>query len=170
MTTSRNRKTEVIVLEETEVDNGLSGAPALNRTTGKVIGVLAMKYEEGQKALIIPIDRLLERCPKLKSICSDLEIYPNSWIDQDSFRPATGTERIFGREKELEEIENLLKDQSTLVITGFRGTGKTTLASMFVDKMDKSGKFAGIYWRKVEETTDISDIISSFFTAIGKPV
>jgi hypothetical protein len=105
-----------------------------------------------------------------KSIFSDLEVYPNSWINQDIFRPVIDIEQIFGREKELEDIENLLKDKSALVITGFRGTGKSTLASLFVDKMYKNGKFAGIYWRKVDETTDISDIIGSFFTAIGKSV
>jgi hypothetical protein len=116
------------------------------------------------------LSTLPEYSDRSKSICSDLEVYPNSWIDQDIFRPVIDAEQIFGREKELEDIENLLKNKSALVITGFRGTGKSTLASLFVDKMYKNGKFAGIYWRKVDETTDISDIIGSFFTAIGKSV
>jgi tetratricopeptide (TPR) repeat protein len=93
-----------------------------------------------------------------------------SWIYTQGARPVIDPKRIFGREKEIENIEDLLKDKSALVITGFRGTGKSTLASMFVDRMEKSGKFAGIYWRKVDETTDIKDIIGSFFTVISKPV
>ena len=169
-TTPSNRKIEVIVLDKTEVNYGLSGAPAFNRRTGRVIGILTLKYDEGRKALVIPIDRLFEKCPGLESICPDLEIYPNSWIYADGSRPVIDAERIFGREKELKDIENLLQDKSALVIKGLRGTGKSTLASMFVDRMDEDGKFAGIYWRKMYETTDISDIIGSFFTVIGKPV
>jgi hypothetical protein len=94
----------------------------------------------------------------------------DSWIYVDGSRPVIDLERIFGREKELESIENILNDKSALVITGLRGTGKSTLASMFITRMEKSGKFDGIYWRKVVETTTISDIIGSFFIVIGKPV
>lgn len=61
---------------------------------------------------------------KSKPICSDLEIYPNSWIYADGSRPVIDPERIFGREKELQDIENLLQDKSALVIQGLRGTGK----------------------------------------------
>ena len=86
------------------------------------------------------------------------------------FRPVIDPKKIFGREKDLEKIENLLEANSALVITGLRGTGKSILTSMFIDRIEKTGKFADIYWRKVDETTDISDIISSFFTVIGKPV
>ena len=98
------------------------------------------------------------------------ETHQNSWIYVDGSRPAIDPERIFGREKELESIENILNDKSALVITGLRGTGKSILASMFIERMEKSGKFDGIYWRKVDETTTISDIIGSFFIVIGKPV
>ena len=98
------------------------------------------------------------------------EKHQNSWIYVDGSRPAIDPKRIFGREKELESIENILNDKSALVITGLRGTGKSTLASMFIERMEKSGKFDGIYWRKVDETTTITDIIGSFFTVIGKPV
>ena len=94
----------------------------------------------------------------------------HSWIYTQGARPAIDPKRIFGREKELESIENHLNDKNILVLTGLRGTGKSTLASMFFDRMVESGKFAGIYWRKVDETTDISDIIGSFFTVIGKTV
>lgn len=170
MTSLENKKIEAIVLENTEVDYGLSGAPAFNQRTGKVIGILTMKYDDGRKALVVPIERLFEKCPELESVCSDLEIYPNSGIYLNGSRPTTDPERIFGRKEDLENIENHLNDKSTLVITGLRGTGKSTLASMLVDRMGKNGKFDVIYWRKVNETTDISDIIGSFFTIIGKPV
>ena len=73
-----------------------------------------------------------------------------SWIYTQGARPVTDPKGVFGRKKELERIESLLKDKSSLVITGFRGTGKSTLASMLVDRMDESGKFAGIYWRKMD--------------------
>ncbi len=94
----------------------------------------------------------------------------HSWIYTHGARPITDSKKVFGREKELEIIENLLKDKSALVITGFHGTGKSTLASMFVNRMGERWKFAEIYWRKVDETTDITEVIGSFLTDIGKPV
>lgn len=93
-----------------------------------------------------------------------------SWIYTQGARPVIDLKKVFGREKEIESIEDLLKDKSALVITGFCGTGKSTLASMFVDRTGNNRKFAGTYWRKVDETTDISEIIGSFFTVISKPV
>jgi S1-C subfamily serine protease len=65
-TTSNNRKTEVIVLEKTQVNYGLSGAPAFNGRTEKVIGLITLKYEEGRKALVIPIEQLFEKWALLK--------------------------------------------------------------------------------------------------------
>ena len=94
----------------------------------------------------------------------------HSWIYIQGDRPVPDPKRVFGREKELKNIENFLKDKTTLVITGFHGVGKSTLASMFVDRMGESGDFAGIYWRKVNETTDISEIMGSFLKFIRKPV
>jgi hypothetical protein len=41
---------------------------------------------------------------------------------------------------------------------------------MYLDRLEKRGEFAGIYWHKADETTDISDIVGSFFTVIGKPI
>ncbi len=94
----------------------------------------------------------------------------HSWTYTQGFRPIIDQKKIFGRENDLEILEDLFKDNSAVVIKGFCGTGKSILASMFIDRMEKKGKFVGIYWRKINETTDIEDIIGSFFTAIGKPV
>jgi len=59
----------------------------------------------------------------------------HSWINTQGSKPDINPEKIFGREKELENIEDLLKDKSALVIMGFCGTGKFTLASMYVDRI-----------------------------------
>ena len=107
---------------------------------------------------------IIINCPE------DLSKKGKSWIYTQGVRPVIDPNKIFGREKELENIENLLKGNSALVITGLRGTGKSTLASMYYDKMLESGKFAGIYWRRVDDTTDITAIIGSFFTVIGRPL
>ncbi len=69
-TTVRNKKTEseleVLVLDNTEVDFGLSGAPAFNAKTDNVIGILRWKYQEGEKALVTPVELLFEKWPDLK--------------------------------------------------------------------------------------------------------
>ena len=85
-------------------------------------------------------------------------------------RPITDPKSVFGRQQELERIDEILKTSSSLAITGFRGTGKSTLASMYIDRIEKSCAYAGIYWRRMDETNDIGDVVGSFFTVIGKPI
>ncbi|MDO9517728.1 MAG: tetratricopeptide repeat protein, partial [Methanosarcinaceae archaeon] len=93
-----------------------------------------------------------------------------SWLYDHGFKPAINPDNIFGREEEMEKIDFSFKKNSSLAITGISGTGKSTLASMYVDRVEKMGEFAGIYWRKVDETTNFIDIVASFFIAIGKPI
>jgi tetratricopeptide (TPR) repeat protein len=93
-----------------------------------------------------------------------------SWLYTQGIRPSTDPREIFGRQDELEKIDDLFKHNSALAITGFRGTGKSTLASMYIDRLEKRGECAGIYWRKVDETIDISDVVGSFFSVTGKPL
>jgi len=97
-------------------------------------------------------------------------VHGKSWLYAEGIRPTTDPANIFGRRQELEKIDEFLKDSSALAITGCRSTGKSTLASMYLDRIEKIGKFAGIYWRKVDETIDISDVVGSFFMLIGKPI
>ena len=97
-------------------------------------------------------------------------VHGKSWLYTQGIRPTTDPANIFGRQQELNEIDEFFKDSSALVITGFRGTGKSTLASMYIDRLEKRGIYAGIYWRRVDETIDISDVVGSFFTVIGKPI
>lgn len=96
--------------------------------------------------------------------------YGHSWIYTHGARPIPYPKRVFGREKELEIIEKIFQDRSALIITGQHGVGKSTLASMFVNRMGERWKFFEIYWRKVEETTTITEVIGSFLTDVGKPV
>ncbi|MBI4223021.1 MAG: tetratricopeptide repeat protein [Planctomycetes bacterium] len=98
------------------------------------------------------------------------DVHGKSWLYTQGIRPTTDPANIFGRQQELGEIEEFFKDSPALVITGFRGTGKSTLASMYIDRLEKRDAYAGIYWRRVDETIDISDVVSSFFTIIGKPI
>lgn len=94
----------------------------------------------------------------------------HSWIYTHGARPIPYPKRAFGREKELAIMEKILQDKSVLVITGMHGTGKSILASMFVNRMGERWKFFEIYWRKVDETTNITEVIGSFLTDVGKPV
>ena len=93
-----------------------------------------------------------------------------SWLYTKGIRPTTDPTNIFGRRQELEKIDTFFKDSSALAITGFRGTGKSTLASMYIDRLEERKEFAGIYWHEMDETIDISDVVGSFFTVIDKPI
>jgi tetratricopeptide (TPR) repeat protein len=92
------------------------------------------------------------------------------WLYTEGYRPSTNSDNIFGRQQELKWIDEHFNQSSALAITGIRGTGKSTLASMYIDVLENESKYAGIYWRRIDETTDISDVVGSFFTTIGKPI
>jgi tetratricopeptide (TPR) repeat protein len=97
-------------------------------------------------------------------------IHGKSWLYTQGIRPPTDPANIFGRQRELRVIDEFFKQNTALAITGLRGTGKSTLASMYLDIIEKKGECAGIYWRRMNETLEIGDIVGSFFTVIGKPV
>ncbi|OGW14308.1 MAG: hypothetical protein A3G93_03080 [Nitrospinae bacterium RIFCSPLOWO2_12_FULL_45_22] len=97
-------------------------------------------------------------------------VHGKSWLYTQGIRPTTDPTNIFGRERELDKIDEFFKDIPALVITGYRGTGKSTLASMYLDRLGKRGTFVGMYWRKVDETIDISDVVGGFLTVVGKPI
>ena len=97
-------------------------------------------------------------------------VHGKSWSYIQGIRPSTDPDNIFGRQQELEKIDELFNPTSALAITGFKGTGKSTLASMYIDRLEKKGEFAGIFWRKMDETVDITDVVGSFFSVIGKPI
>ena len=65
-TTTLENGINLLVLENTNVDNGLSGAPAVNERTDEIIGILRLKFNEGQTALVIPIEYLFEMCAELR--------------------------------------------------------------------------------------------------------
>jgi D-beta-D-heptose 7-phosphate kinase/D-beta-D-heptose 1-phosphate adenosyltransferase len=62
-TTTTKDVSDMLVLENAEVNSGLSGAPAVDEK-GTVIGILRIKY--GDYALVTPIKYLFEICPELK--------------------------------------------------------------------------------------------------------
>jgi hypothetical protein len=93
-----------------------------------------------------------------------------AWFYDQGFKPDINPDDVFGREEEMNMIEISFKKESALAITGISGTGKSTIASMYVNKIQKMGDFAGIYWHKVDETTEFIDILDSFLETAGKPI
>jgi hypothetical protein len=73
---------EMLVLENTEVDYGMSGAPAVDGRTDNVIGILTLKYQEGKKALVIPADRLFEMWPELKNYHEPIQYEHRLLVDK----------------------------------------------------------------------------------------
>jgi hypothetical protein len=77
-----------------------------------------------------------------------------AWRYYQSDRPNTNTDQIFGRQAELNEI----------------GIGKSTVTSLFVERKEKSGAYAGIYWRSIHENSTIREIVGSFFAILNRPI
>jgi tetratricopeptide (TPR) repeat protein len=92
------------------------------------------------------------------------------WSYTQGIRPTTDPNNIFGRHQELKKIDEIFRDNQALAIIGLEGIGKSTVASKYVDQLEEKSEYAGIYWRKIDENIDISDVVGSFFTVIGKPI
>jgi len=69
--------TERITLEEAiHVKPGASGAPALNRHTGKVIGIISDNWEQHQVAFVLPLSEVLKQWDVLKQAVEKIEVEP----------------------------------------------------------------------------------------------
>ena len=138
----------------------------ISENVGVSIGIL----EDIQKLTVNTFNELREDHEEIKKLLLHLTVHGKSWLYVEGTRSSIDPTAIFGRRQELVKIDELFKHKSALTITGFGGTGKTTLASMYIDTLEKREEFAGIYWRKVDEKIDINDVVGSFFTVIGKPI
>ena len=162
--------------EEDTIAPGHSGAAVLDLKTQYVVGMVAAldaPDSEGRGAnnvIAINLDELIRICPKLDKVLQPNDEVTKSWSQDEGFRPPIDPDNIFGRQQELEKIDELLTQHSALAIAGVRGTGKSTLASMYVDRIQEKGKYAGVYWRKFDETIDIGDVVGSFLEFTGKPI
>lgn len=93
-----------------------------------------------------------------------------TWLYTQGNKPSTDPNKIFGRQSDVEKIGELFnKGKNALALIGIEGVGKSTVASKYVDQLSKNCDYKGIYWRKIDQDTDITDIVRSFFTIIGKP-
>jgi hypothetical protein len=136
------------------------------------------KDDDWKQRLIKRLDKIVKKLDSFQTGGNNnvQYIYEGPSVESKSYRytqgirPTTDPKSVFGRQQELKRIDKILETCTSLAITGFRGTGKSTLASMYIDRMEERGKYTGIYWRKVDETIDISDVVGSFFTVIGKPI
>lgn len=169
-TNVKNKKAEseleLFVLDNTEVDYGLSGAPAVNASTGKVIGILRWKYREGEKALVTPIDLLFEMLPDLKTH-HELNQYPIIKVEdqrtQEIFELRVQTvlekenkelEGKFSRteptwidfetgfiveREEVDDIINKLENNNIQLVLGKPASGKSVILKNIGFKLAKKG-------------------------------
>ncbi|MFB3889996.1 MAG: tetratricopeptide repeat protein [Candidatus Bathyarchaeia archaeon] len=95
-----------------------------------------------------------------------------SWFFTQGVRPSTDPKAVFGRQDDLRKIEELFRDNHAVALIGLEGIGKSTLASKYFERLEteETTRYAGIYWRRMDDTVKISDLIGSFFAVIGKPI
>jgi hypothetical protein len=92
-----------------------------------------------------------------------------TWLYESDIRPITDPKKVFGRQQELDELDKLFENGNhAIALIGIEGIGKSTLASKYIDRLTdttfgKQPKYAGIFWRKIDEKTEVSDIVRSFF-------
>ncbi len=102
----------------------LSGSPIIDTVTNRLIGIVSMLDMQNNVIEAISITKLFQ--PILK-------------LDKDY---------IIGREKELKQIDELLNENSILLIYGVAGIGKTTIANHYLytqkNKFDYHKFFKGL--------------------------
>lgn len=112
-----------------QVRPGLSGSPLLNQRTGKICGIVKRTRDRrtdlGGRA--VPTKVILCQFPELEELQkrSQLAIAPNPFI------PLNGRledlQPIFGREKEIQRIFEVLNSGSSVVLIGEEGIGKSSV-------------------------------------------
>ncbi len=113
---------EHITLEEAiHVRPGASSAPALNRRTGEVVGIISNKWEKQQIAFALSLNPILSKWEILKPRFHSVDYRQEDIFDYYS--------TFVGREKEIEVVRDFLKNDEGdyLLIQGNAGIGKTAL-------------------------------------------
>ena len=108
-----------------QVQPGFSGAPLLNKRTDKICGLIKRSRDIysplGGRG--VPVSVIFEHFPELKSTI----------IPENPFIPLGGKidnpNRVFGREKEIKEIFEILRCGGGVALIGDQGSGKSSLLS-----------------------------------------
>jgi hypothetical protein len=141
---------EVLGFSQMQVKPGRSGLPLLNRNTGYVCGLI--KFTQGQAGNFgggaVPVAEVLHVLPEVAQLQADFHQTHSTW--RDLLPPVGGgmgptvaaasiildqqppnVEQFWGREEELEQIQEWLADASVrlIEITAAGGYGKTFLAA-----------------------------------------
>ena len=115
---------ETITLKEAvHVKPGASGAPALNRRTRKVIGVVSHKWEKHQIAFVLSLNTVFNKWERLKPRFHQVDYGQEDIFDYYS--------TFVGKEKEFKVVQDFLQNDEGgyLLIQGKAGMGKTALVA-----------------------------------------
>ena len=175
-----------IMLEQGQVQPGMSGAALLNRRTGKVCGMAKFTRDEysslgggGVKASV-----MFQRLPVLVEWQQGFHQQDAQWqrfVDQldhlplppktcPNNLPRSGAKRFVGRENELTDLHTQLHQADRLAITALRGMGgigKTELALQYALHHLKEETYpGGICWLQARDQ-DVASQIVRFAKQVG---
>jgi WD40 repeat protein len=134
---------EVLGLRSHEITAGFSGAPVLDMSTQRVIGMVTSisRPDEfgrmGQSAFVTPTETLREICPalQLSDVCPYRGLHAFGETDSSFF---------FGRDALVQRLLDKLKQEpSFLAVLGPSGSGKSSLVQAGLIPNLKQGKLSG---------------------------
>ncbi len=118
-------KPPLMKFKEGQVRPGFSGSPLLNLQTGKVCGIINKTLDRssalGGKG--VPVSVIFKHFPELKPTV----IPPNPFIPLSG--KISDSNLIFGRDKEIREIFEILNSGGGVALIGDKGSGKSSLLS-----------------------------------------
>lgn len=164
--------TELVQIQGTEVDRGLSGAPVLDLDTNSVIGMV-IAYQDSARhenapqvrfAYAVPAETLHELCPEdlpqARQYHPDLSTNPIAWsevvsIGQEKNHVHLGSMRekyehgphVERKQLQQEIMSFLNSDQACyLVLNGRSGMGKTGVLCRLIENVDERPNYARLVY------------------------
>ena len=123
---TRRRNQDVLQLQTSQIDRGMSGAPLWDVQGGRVVGMVnsfweTRRHQDALLAFAIPTETLRAVCPllQLSDLCPYRGLEPFTEADAEFF---------FGRERAVEHLlEHLRQEPRFLAVLGPSGSGKSSL-------------------------------------------
>ena len=122
----------LMTLRDKQVQPGFSGAPLLNKRTGKICGVIKRSQDiyTSIGGIGIPVSVIFEYFPELSS--KTIKTNPFNYLAGRIDNPKL----VFGREKEVRSIFALLNSGASVAIIGEPGIGKSSLLKVIEDQAE----------------------------------
>jgi len=174
---------ETLKLKGGQVQQGVSGAPLLNRRTQGVCGVvkLSRNVNSDLGAVAISTAMVFKYFPELRELQAEYHVrHPSLWppaptvgTERSVFPvyvrlPELGEGRLIGRDADINKVKDLLHPGTKAVLDGGTGVGKSSLTTVLAHDQKMRERFRdGILAAPLGPNPDVLGLLGSWCKALG---